>query len=310
MKHSMRGVRGFTLAELLIVVGIISVLLSIAIPVFASQMERVKQTTDIANARAAYSVAASECITGMEDGLYYFNNGQLTMTRPTNGYGKSRKAFKSFYGYLPVDVEGYPCDGNRSNYLTLRVEDSRISWMRWGSFPLISTPSQYMSASQAQREQMDVDLITSIRDVVRNMTYREILNMFGTATKDQIDRNGQKVEKWTGTCYTLAISYINIDDGTINTGRNQIFAENLFQMAGYSTGVGANEAYLFTSWAYGTHPTYHDDLKIKVEIGKDISTMSDSDLDQKARDAYVYINGNGLPRTDPTFGHERDKKNR
>lgn len=310
MKHRMRGVRGFTIAELLIVIAIISVLLTIAIPVFASQMERARQTTDIANARSAYSVAACECITGMEDGLYYFSNGSLTKTRPASGYGKSRNAFNSFCKYMPVAVEGCPCDGSRSNYLTLRVEDSQLAWMRWGSFPLISTPEQWQHATQAQRQQMDVELITSLRDVIRNMTYREILQMFGTATVGQRDLNGQKVEKWKGTCYTLAISYINIEDGTINTSRNKIFADSLFQRAGYSTDVGASQAYLFTSWPYGTHPTFQDDLKIKVEIGRDIATLSESDLGKKASDAYVYINGNGLPRTDPVFGHERDKNNR
>ncbi|MDY4495197.1 MAG: prepilin-type N-terminal cleavage/methylation domain-containing protein [Erysipelotrichaceae bacterium] len=49
--------KGFTLAELLIVVAIIAVLVAIAIPVFTSQLEKSKEATDLANIRAAYAEA-------------------------------------------------------------------------------------------------------------------------------------------------------------------------------------------------------------------------------------------------------------
>ena len=55
--------KGFTLAELLIVVAIIAVLVAIAIPVFTSQLEKANQATDAANIRAAYAEAAAESIT-------------------------------------------------------------------------------------------------------------------------------------------------------------------------------------------------------------------------------------------------------
>ena len=50
--------KGFTLAELLIVVAIIAVLVAIAIPVFTSQLEKARQATDVANLRAAYAESA------------------------------------------------------------------------------------------------------------------------------------------------------------------------------------------------------------------------------------------------------------
>lgn len=49
--------RGFTLAELLIVVAIIAVLVAIAIPVFTSQLEKSKESTDAANIRSRYAEA-------------------------------------------------------------------------------------------------------------------------------------------------------------------------------------------------------------------------------------------------------------
>jgi len=47
--------KGFTLAELLIVVAIIAVLVAIAIPVFTSQLEKSREATDLANVRSAYA---------------------------------------------------------------------------------------------------------------------------------------------------------------------------------------------------------------------------------------------------------------
>mgnify|MGYP004573702837 CR=1 FL=1 len=47
--------KGFTLAELLIVVAIIAVLVAIAIPVFTKQLHNAKATTDMANLRAYYA---------------------------------------------------------------------------------------------------------------------------------------------------------------------------------------------------------------------------------------------------------------
>lgn len=47
--------KGFTLAELLVVVAIIAVLVAIAIPVFTNQLEKARQATDLANIRAAYA---------------------------------------------------------------------------------------------------------------------------------------------------------------------------------------------------------------------------------------------------------------
>ena len=58
--------KGFTLAELLIVVAIIAVLVAIAIPVFTTQLERSREATDLANIRAAYAEAMTEYISTNE----------------------------------------------------------------------------------------------------------------------------------------------------------------------------------------------------------------------------------------------------
>ena len=55
--------KGFTLAELLIVVAIIAVLVAIAIPVFTSQLEKSRESTDAANIRSAYAEVVAEALT-------------------------------------------------------------------------------------------------------------------------------------------------------------------------------------------------------------------------------------------------------
>ena len=56
----MTNKKGFTLAELLIVVAIIAVLVAIAIPVFTTQLEKSREATDISNVRAAVAEVTTQ----------------------------------------------------------------------------------------------------------------------------------------------------------------------------------------------------------------------------------------------------------
>ena len=58
--------KGFTLAELLIVVAVIAVLVAIAIPVFTTQLEKAKEATDAANIRSAYAEVMSAILLDSE----------------------------------------------------------------------------------------------------------------------------------------------------------------------------------------------------------------------------------------------------
>lgn len=55
--------KGFTLAELLIVVAIIAVLVAIAIPIFTSQLEKSREATDLSNVRSAYAEIMTAALT-------------------------------------------------------------------------------------------------------------------------------------------------------------------------------------------------------------------------------------------------------
>ena len=54
--------KGFTLAELLIVVAIIGVLTAVAIPVFSAQLDKSKEASNIANARSLYAALSADYI--------------------------------------------------------------------------------------------------------------------------------------------------------------------------------------------------------------------------------------------------------
>ena len=66
-KKFRKNEKGFTLAELLIVVAIIGVLVAISIPIFTSQLEKAREATDAANLRSAYAVAAANILTDDND---------------------------------------------------------------------------------------------------------------------------------------------------------------------------------------------------------------------------------------------------
>lgn len=74
MKKCKRASGGFTLAELLIVVAIIAVLVSIAIPVFTRELEKSREAVDLANVRSAYTALMSCVYDASELGRY---NGQV-----------------------------------------------------------------------------------------------------------------------------------------------------------------------------------------------------------------------------------------
>ncbi len=59
-----KNTKGFTLAELLIVVAIIGVLVAISIPIFNSQLEKARRTVDLDHARIIGSALAAAMNSG------------------------------------------------------------------------------------------------------------------------------------------------------------------------------------------------------------------------------------------------------
>lgn len=60
LKKLRENKKGFTLAELLIVVAIIGVLVAVSIPIFTAQLQKARRATNQANARSAKAEAVAE----------------------------------------------------------------------------------------------------------------------------------------------------------------------------------------------------------------------------------------------------------
>ena len=82
-KKAKENKKGFTLAELLIVVAIIAVLVAISIPIFSSQLEKSRDAVSVANMRAAYAEAASAYLTA--NGQAVAKDGNVTVAAKASG---------------------------------------------------------------------------------------------------------------------------------------------------------------------------------------------------------------------------------
>lgn len=122
MKKIRSSKKGFTLAELLIVVAIIGVLVGISIPIFTSQLEKSREATDIANLRAAKAAFTSmyldgDVVTTAPSGgtapTYYYDAdaGKIVTAKPTGygeGTGTTGSSSNTQMGYNPAaDVTDY-----------------------------------------------------------------------------------------------------------------------------------------------------------------------------------------------------------
>lgn len=88
--RKMKNKKGFTLMEMLIVVAIIAILIAIAIPTFASSLNKARVATDEANIRAGYASVMAQVLT--DDKLDVEGNGTGKVTFWLNKDGSVLKA--------------------------------------------------------------------------------------------------------------------------------------------------------------------------------------------------------------------------
>lgn len=127
---------GFSLMEVLIVVAIIGVLIAIASPVFAEQLENSRVSQDEAAARAAVAAASSEYRASFksEDFAYVYDGTKAIPASSASGvigYGQSSK--EANYKVGNIDVEGIPCEDGSPNYVTVVMSSDGPSRVKWGA---------------------------------------------------------------------------------------------------------------------------------------------------------------------------------
>lgn len=87
-----RGVSGFTLMEMLIVVAIIAVLVAIAIPVMTAQLNNAKVQADAANIRGGYATVTATVLSNKvtTDTTYYLKTDGTVGTDTTDATFKTQ----------------------------------------------------------------------------------------------------------------------------------------------------------------------------------------------------------------------------
>ena len=81
--RKMKNSKGFTLMEMLIVVALIAILVAIMIPVMTSQLERARETADLANLRSAYAEAS---VNALSNTTGTGKSNEVTFTQTTAGF--------------------------------------------------------------------------------------------------------------------------------------------------------------------------------------------------------------------------------
>ena len=122
-----RNRKGFTLAELLIVVAIIAVLVAIAIPVFTTQLEKSREATDVANVRSAYAVVVAEGLVSDKDTVSAVVDLKQEVdgwdgTDPSNTLAQLGATFTNADDPIEVAVSGTPTKGGTATITFTRPQ--------------------------------------------------------------------------------------------------------------------------------------------------------------------------------------------
>jgi len=114
--------KGFTLAELLVVVAIIGVLVAISIPIFTSQLEKAREATDMANIRAAYAEVVAD---GLTDPTHTYSTTVSLKQAKSSWETKGNIAgvdLDSISTTGPVTITYHPTSGSSDAYVTIGSE--------------------------------------------------------------------------------------------------------------------------------------------------------------------------------------------
>ncbi|MBE6910465.1 MAG: prepilin-type N-terminal cleavage/methylation domain-containing protein [Ruminococcaceae bacterium] len=95
--------KGFTMAEMLIVVAIIAVLIAIAIPTFGAQLKKAQFATDEANIRSKYAELVADAMMNNDGGSITISQGTLAGART---YSDTSLAINNTAGTITITKTG------------------------------------------------------------------------------------------------------------------------------------------------------------------------------------------------------------
>lgn len=134
MKRKIKSAKGFTLAELLIVVAIIAVLVAIGIPIFTSQLEKSREAVDLSDVRSAYAEVMMAAITGDTTAYYTKDAGQTiykTNAENSKGYEIEAGAYSITVAPLKQKQSGW----QTAEPITIGGVSSKVGEPYWKGQP-------------------------------------------------------------------------------------------------------------------------------------------------------------------------------
>ena len=123
----MKNKKGFTLAELLIVVAIIAVLVAIAIPVFTTQLEKSREAADLANVRSAYGELVADYLNKDAQSATFPITATVKVTQTKANWQSAGDATDAYIGSeITVDTHStatkIPVPAKTSGVYTLSID--------------------------------------------------------------------------------------------------------------------------------------------------------------------------------------------
>ncbi len=173
------GKKGFTVAELLIVVAIIGILVAVSIPFFNSQLERSYEAADLSNMRSAKAAAVAEWMVDHNpySSEVYSRNYDATsgvmMTAQPVGYGKSKKDSALFA--TDLNAHGKPNDGS-PKFVNVTISSEGEVTLMWtvsdfSEYHIAVNPLQGLTLMQLHN-----NVPNSVREAADQATLRAIGN--------------------------------------------------------------------------------------------------------------------------------------
>lgn len=301
--------RGFTLAEVLIVVAIIAVLVSIGVVVLLNQLEKARQAVDLTNMRMAYGAAQIEWMTNGDHSntLYYYNgNNVVTDNSHISGYGNSSKDASTFSGSLPVKVQGIPKRDGFPAYIKIKMNDDGVESMTWGgaySGQNIQNESNFQNTSYNDRLKKDILLLDSLQDEVRNMTLGDLQKLLIDPKTGDYKAEYKSLianaSNYGGVCLALADGRIT-KEGSVKS--SDIYFEDLFK----STGFDTNNDYIINSVKDGTN-----DRTNRIWVALNISENElkrGTDKNKLLSKAFTYVKSGGASTPEQLRADNRKNK--
>lgn len=184
--------KGFTLAELLVVVAMISILTAIAFPMLVKQKEQANLQVDQNNVISAKGVALSEYIADNKKGTqtYYYDAGtSLVFLKKDDiqGYGRTESE--------DTGAQGIPKTNGNANILEVIVQNQNtiksITWVEIGtSEDITPTPDSDETINTNKIIQSIIDNATIYPTKDENGKYD------GDVIRGNVYENGQAVQKY------------------------------------------------------------------------------------------------------------------